>query len=62
MIIMGKFGDFVVEKRRQLFYGMIVLIIAMISFLPKNDLNDVFVNYFDESVQFRADTDYTTEH
>jgi len=62
MIIMGKFGDFVVRNRRQLFYGMIVFIIAMVSFLPKNELNDVFVNYFDESVQFRADTDYVTEH
>ncbi|MFV2059893.1 MAG: RND family transporter [Gammaproteobacteria bacterium] len=62
MIIMAKFGDFVVNNRRSLFYGMIVLIVVTVSFLPRNELNDVFVNYFDESIQFRADTDYTTEH
>jgi len=62
MSVMAKFGDFVVEKRRSLFIGMIVVIVATVSFLPKNELNDVFVNYFDESVQFRADTDYVTEH
>jgi len=62
MVVMEKFGNFVVENRRQLFIGMIVLIIGFISFLPKNQLNDVFVNYFDESIQFRKDTDYTTEH
>ncbi|VAW94842.1 Predicted exporter of the RND superfamily [hydrothermal vent metagenome] len=61
MEVMAKFGDYVVEHRRQLFIGMLVLIVVTISFLPKNELNDVFVNYFDESIQFRADTDYTTE-
>jgi predicted RND superfamily exporter protein len=62
MVVMKKFGDFVVQNRRQLFIGMIILIVATVSFLPKNELNDVFVNYFDEDIQFRADTDYTTEH
>ncbi|MFV1984096.1 MAG: RND family transporter [Thiohalomonadales bacterium] len=62
MAIMAKFGDFVVKNRRQLFYGMIVLIAVTVSFLPRNDLNDVFVNYFDESIQFRSDTDYTTKN
>ncbi len=62
MLLMAKFGDYVVKHRRQLFIGMLVLIAVTVSFLPKNQLNDVFVNYFDESIQFRADTDYTTEH
>ncbi len=62
MIVMEKFGDFVVNNRRRLFVGMLLLIAVTVSFLPKNDLNDVFVNYFDESIQFRSDTDYVTEH
>jgi len=30
--------------------------------IPLNDLNDIFVNYFDESIEFRRDTDFTTEN
>jgi len=30
--------------------------------LPRNELNDVFVEYFDETITFRADTDYTTDN
>jgi uncharacterized protein len=30
--------------------------------LPRNDLNDVFVHYFDETIDFRADSDFTTEN
>ena len=29
---------------------------------PLNEFNDEFVKYFDESIQFRLDTDYTTEN
>lgn len=60
--LMHKFGDFVVEKRRPLFFSLLALIVVLISFLPRNELNDVFVNYFDTSVTFRADTDYVTEN
>ncbi len=28
----------------------------------KNTFNDEFVNYFDESVEFRTDTDYISEN
>jgi len=59
---MTRLGDFVISKRKPLFWGSMALIIALISFLPKNELNDVFVNYFDESVEFRTDTDYISKN
>ena len=59
---MTKLGEFVVEKRKPLLWGTLVFIIALVSFLPKNELNDIFVEYFDESVEFRTDTDYTSEN
>ena len=30
--------------------------------VPKNELNDVFVEYFDNTVEFRRDSDYASEH
>jgi len=51
-------GDFVVRKRKRLMQFMGLLIVTMIIFLPKNELNDVFVHYFDETIQFRQDSDY----
>ena len=61
-IMMDKLGDFVVGNRKTLMWGMLVVIVTLISFIPKNELNDVFVHYFDHSVSFRADSDYFTEN
>lgn len=55
-------GDWVVSKRKTLLWVMSILVISLLAMIPKNELNDVFVNYFDESVDFRRDTDFTTEH
>jgi len=59
---MARFGDFVVAQRNVLFWSMAAITILLISFLPRNQLNDVFVNYFDESFDFRVATDFTTEN
>ena len=59
---MVKLGNFVVNKKKQLMWGMSVLIITLILFLPQNQLNDVFVHYFDETIQFRVDSDYVDKN
>ena len=60
--IMARFAEFVVRNRRRLLWGMATGILMLIAFIPRNELNDIFVNYFDESVQFRQDADYTTDN
>jgi len=60
--MMARFGDFVVHQRRKLMWGMALIIVILIASIPRNELNDVFVHYFDESIQFRADSDYMNEH
>jgi len=60
--IMEKLGNFVVEKRRTLLTSLSVMVIIFVAMIPQNSLNDVFVNYFDESVEFRRDTDFTTQN
>ena len=51
-------GEFVVRNRKYLMRGMGILIVTLVIFVPKNELNDVFVHYFDETIQFRQDSDY----
>ena len=60
--MMNSLGGFVVDRRKPLLYGMATVVVILIAFIPSNQLNDVFVNYFDESVEFRRDTDYTAEN
>ncbi|MFK5915288.1 MAG: MMPL family transporter [Woeseiaceae bacterium] len=55
---MIRLGDFVVRKQKQLMSGMAILIVSLVIFLPMNQLNDVFVHYFDETIKFRQDSDY----
>ena len=55
-------GDFVVNNRRKILPGMIILVVVLVSFLPRNELNDVFLEYFDESIPFRQATDFTVDN
>ena len=38
------------------------MVIVLIASLPRNELNDIFVQYFDESTQFRRDADFTSDN
>ncbi len=56
------FGEFVVKKPALLSVVSLLVIGIMTYFATKNTFNDEFVNYFDESVEFRTDTDYISEN
>ncbi|MCP5086996.1 MAG: MMPL family transporter, partial [Rhodobacteraceae bacterium] len=56
---MDRFAEFVIRQRKLLFWGMGSVILLLLLFIPKNELNDEFVKYFDTSVPFRVDTDFT---
>ncbi len=58
---MDRFSDFVVGNQKPLLWGMLAVIVGLSVMAPRNELNDVFVNYFDKSVPFRADTDHITD-
>ncbi|MEN9728736.1 MAG: hypothetical protein RL434_3102, partial [Pseudomonadota bacterium] len=55
-------AEFAIKRRRWLLRGLGVLLLGLIACIPRNQLNDVFVNYFDESTAFRQATDFTTRH
>ncbi|GAB4347213.1 MAG: MMPL family transporter [Gammaproteobacteria bacterium] len=58
--IMERVADWVVANRRPLFWGVGAVMVVLIAFLPRNELNDEFIKYFDESFEFRRDTDFVT--
>ena len=57
---MDRLADLVVRRRRPVLWLMALLVVGLIAFIPRNQLNDEFVKYFDDSVQFRVATDFTT--
>jgi hypothetical protein len=57
-----RFANFVIRYRNPLFWGMGIAAVVLVSFLPRNELNDEFIKYFDTSVDFRTSTEFATEN
>jgi len=55
-------GNFVVKQPVRLTIISFVIIGGLTYLATKNTFNDEFINYFDESVEFRTDTDYISEN
>jgi predicted RND superfamily exporter protein len=58
--LVDRFAEMVIARRSSLFWGMGLLVVALVSFVPRNELNDEFIKYFDETVDFRSATEFTT--
>lgn len=59
---MTRLAEFVLRRRRALLWGVTGLVVALAVWIPRIELNDQFVNYFEPSIPFRADTDFAMEH
>lgn len=57
-----KLSHFVVRNNKTLLGSMVLISIAFIALVPRNQINDEFVKYFDESMDFRQASDYSAEH
>ncbi len=51
-------ADTVLRYRKAIIWGWLVIVAAMALAIPRNELNDVLVHFFDKSVEFRQDTDF----
>ncbi len=60
--LMDKFADFVVQRRGVLFWVTGAIIVILVSFIPRNELNDEFIKYFDKTIDFRNATEFATEN
>jgi predicted RND superfamily exporter protein len=59
---MEKLADFVILHRRILLWGSAAIMLILTAFIPLNVLDDRFVEYFDQRITFRNDTDFATEN
>ena len=61
-VAMAALGEFVIRRRRVLGWGFGAVTVALLASIPRNELNDVFLHYFDESIEFRRDAEFTIEN
>jgi len=58
---MDRLADFVIGHYRKLFVGVGVVVLGLIAVIPTIDFNDQWVEYFDERIEFRTDSDEAQE-
>ncbi|MEN8131750.1 MAG: MMPL family transporter [Pseudomonadota bacterium] len=58
---MDSLADFVVKRHSPLLWGGIALSVVIVSMIPRNEFNDQFLEYFDDSMAFRMDSDFAIE-
>ena len=58
---MDRLADAVIRNHRKLFVGVGVGALALIAFIPTLEFNDQWVEYFDERIEFRTDSDRVQE-
>ena len=54
-------ADWVIKYSRKIFVVSILVMGVCISFLPQNELNDIWIDYFDTSMKQRQSADFTRE-
>jgi hypothetical protein len=60
--LLDRFGGWIVHRRRRVLAVTVLAAVAVIALVPTLDLNDQWVHYFDERVEFRRDADFTDGH
>lgn len=59
---MDRFAEWVIAHRTRLLVGTTATVVVVGVMIPRIELNDQFVNYFDESLEFRQDTDFAMDN
>lgn len=59
---MDRLAEFVIARRTALLIGMGIVVVAMSAQVSRINLDDQFVEYFDETIPFRVDSDFTRKN
>ena len=59
---MDRLADFVIRNNKALLATVGAGALALIAFIPTLEFNDQWVEYFDERIEFRTDSDLAQEH
>jgi len=57
---MSVIGTFIADKYKAVLSVSVVISAFLLALIPLNEINDDFVKYFDESVEYRQDTDWVS--
>ena len=60
--LMSYISNFVIDKHRIIIPISVLAIVGLTVMIPKNALNDVFVHYFDDRIEFRPHTDFVVDN
>ncbi len=60
--IMDWFADQVIRYRRVLMPVVSLVVIALVACIPANQVNDIFLEYFGEEIQFKTDSDFVVDN
>lgn len=55
-------ADFVIRRKHVLLVSIGLVSIVILAQIPRNELRDEFIHYFDDEIEFRSDTDFTIEN
>jgi len=60
--LLDRLAGFVTARSRPILVGGAIVAAVLVAMLPRVELNDQWVDYFDERVTLRTDTDYALQH
>lgn len=60
--MMENLGGWIVKRRWPVLISVTLVSAGMLALVPKNEANDLFAYYFDESIEYRTDTDYMVDN
>ena len=58
----NRFANFVIDRRKLVFWGTLVAIVVITSGILRIELDDNFIKYFDKSYDFRRASDFTMDN
>ena len=61
-LFMEKAGTIISEKYRLVLILSVAVSLLLVASVPRNEINDDFLKYFDEDITFRSDTDWISEN
>jgi uncharacterized protein len=59
---MNALSECVIKHHNRFFFWVGVVAVILVASISRNELNDVFVHYFDEKSEFRQDTDFVLDN
>ena len=60
--VMAAIAEFVIRHRTHVLWSSTAVVLVLLAAIPRNELNDVLVYFFDESIELRQDVDFMDKH